>query len=144
MTHIGLGIDNDIIAAFEEEGEYTIVSLPPDDVQRRQRLEALKTEIENKREAVKLSDATPEGKEYEKIEQQRKDAGKVMPPAKLCLLSSLTTERETLRLNRNIAKQNNDVIAQAAAQASLDVFDKDKTRFKKRSSLMSKNRKSGR
>ena len=128
LTHIGLGIDNDILAAFEEEVEYTNVRLPPDDVQRRQHLKVLQTEIENKQEAVRSFDATPKGKEYEQLQQQHKDAGKVMSPDELCLLSSLTTERETLRRNWNIAKQNNDAIVQSAAQASLDAFDKDKTR----------------
>ena len=143
VTHIGLGIDNDIIAAFEDRVEGSIVHVPPEDVTRRMRLEALLPEIEAKREAIRSFDSTAQGKSYDKLQQQKRDAGRAMSPAETLLLHSLDAQRLALSATRNVAKQNHDSNALASAKNALMSFDKAKKGGKKRQTLMAKKRKSG-
>ena len=108
VTHIGLGLDNGIIAAFEDKIEESIVHVPPEDVTRRRRLQALLPEIEEKRKAIGIFDLTPEGKLLDKLQQQKRDAGKVMSSAETLLLKSLDAQRKALVATREVAKRNND------------------------------------
>ena len=59
-THMGLGIDNDIVAAYEDSVEARIVEVPLDNQVKRVRLEELERVIEETREAVRSFDATPD------------------------------------------------------------------------------------
>ena len=54
LTHMGLGIDNDTLAAYEDRVEAHIVKVPPDNQVKRARLKDLAREIVVKRVAVKI------------------------------------------------------------------------------------------
>ena len=59
-THLGLGIENDVIAAYEDRVETKIVWVSVGDEVMRSRLAELDAEIQEKREAVKSVDEMPD------------------------------------------------------------------------------------
>ena len=143
VTHIGLGIDNDIIAAFEDKVEVSIVHVPPEDVTRRRRLQALLPEIEEKRKAIGKFDVTPKRKLLDKLQQQKRDAGKVMSLPETLLLNSLDVQRKALVATRAAAKRNKDSNALDCAKKALLDFGNAKEGGRRRQALMNKNRRSG-
>jgi hypothetical protein len=141
LTHIGLGIDNDIIAAFEDRVETRIGKVPPTDHIKRTRLASLDNVIEVSREALKTFDATPDGVVCSKLSQQYRDAGKSMTAHEIALLASLDAQRTALAFARGVAKRAKDDHATIAAKSALDTFDKSKDGGKNRTRLMTKKRK---
>ena len=123
VTQIGLGIVNDIIAAFEGKVEASIVHVPSEDATRRRRLQALLLEIEIKQKAIGIYNLMPEGKLLEKLQQQKRGAGKVMSPAETLLLDSLDAQRKALAETWKVAKRNNDSNSLACAKKALLNFD---------------------
>ena len=61
LTHMGLAIDNDTIAVYEDRAEVHIVKVPPDNQVKGARLEGLEKDVVEKREAVKLFDDSLDG-----------------------------------------------------------------------------------
>ena len=89
LTHMGLGIDNNIIAAYEDRVEAHIVKVPPDEQVKQVQLEEIDGEIEENREAVRRFDITLDGLSCNKLQQQQRDIGKTMTNGELALLTSL-------------------------------------------------------
>ena len=59
-THTGLGINNNILTAYEDHVEAHIVKVSTDNQVKRARLEELERLIEEKRDAVKSFDVMPD------------------------------------------------------------------------------------
>ena len=141
LTHIGLGVDNDIVVAFEDRAEKRIVRVPPADHTMRTRLASLDNMIGVSREELKIFDGTPDGVACSKLVQQQRDAGKSMTADEIALLASLDAQRTALTFARGVAKRMNDDEASTEAKSALDAFDRSKEGGKKRTRLKTKRRK---
>ena len=144
VTHLGLGVDNGTIAAFEDKVEATIIDVPEEDAARRRRLEEIARQIPETRLAINEFDETPDGKLLDRLKQQQRDAGKVMSEQERSLLTVLHAQQLALTTTVSVAKKNDDIPALEAAQRALKDFTNGKEGGKKRKNLMAKFRKSGR
>jgi len=120
LEPIGLGIDNDIVAAFEDRAEARVVKVPPADHAMREQLADLDKVIEDSREAVRVFDLSPDGSSCLKLAQQQRDSGKTMTEDELALLASLDALRTALTFARKMAKQAKNIDAIKEAKDALD------------------------
>ena len=92
LTHLGLGVDNDTVVAFQDHAEARIVRVPPVNHTMRARLASLDNVIAVSREELKALDGTSDAIACSKLAQQQRDSGKSMTPDNIILLASLDAQ----------------------------------------------------
>ena len=121
-THMGIGVDNTIVVAFEDTAEKDTVDVPEEDRHKCRRLEVLATEIEERREVVRTFDTISDGKLCYKLQQQKCSAGKTMSAAESFLLTALKAKLAALRNAHKISKLSGDADAIDLTKRAVALF----------------------
>ena len=126
-THLGLGVDNTIIVVFKDTAKKDTVDIPEEDRRKRCLLEVLTTEVEERRGTVRTFDTPSDSKRCDKLQQQKRSAGKVMSAAESSLITTLEAQLAVLRNMCKIAKHSGNADAINSMKRAVASFTEVKT-----------------
>ena len=136
--HIGLGVDNATLEVYEDTVNALIVPMSPQESEMRDEFLQLSLGIDDARKKLKAFNESTDGKEWKKIDEKVKNAGKQMTNLEIAQLTELNAQRGALALARQAAKRGGDSGELETTTKALAEFDKSKTGGKMRANLMKK------